>query len=268
MLDAIGEVLTGILESPVVTGGLIALGVGLVVLWLAAAWWAYLDISRRTSDQLARLGAMAIVLLSTPALLPLSLLTYVLVRPQTTVAEQRAIQLMGGLHPAIAGQQGCFSCGAAVDPEWRRCPACAEWLASPCDACDEWSELGAEVCPWCAAVKEQDWLPEAVPAAAAASGHAAAAAMPGLSSREPQPAFAGVAPLSAAPAGTSITSEGTPRTPAAGTIDVPEPTHVTLSSGRSVPARAAVRRRRGGAPAPHRLRRSGLGARSEGPLGV
>lgn len=283
MLAAIGEVVTGILESPIVTGALIALGVGIVVLWLAAAWWAYLDVSRRTSAQLARLGAVAMILLSTPALLPFSLITYLLVRPQMTVAEGRALRLLAGLHPAIAGDLGCYSCGTVVDPEWRRCPACAGWLASPCEACEEWSELDAEICPWCAAGKRAGWLPDYVdePAVAVAPAATAGAYLAWAGSA---PAAVGVRPpasfdarptlafdaASLAAAGPELQrQEGIEAQAGSGTgVDVPGPTHITLSSGRTLPARAASRRRRGGAPAPARLRRTGVGARSEGPLGV
>ena len=59
-------------------------------LWLAAAWWTYTDMARRTTFEVVRLGAVAWVLLSTPVLLPLALGTYLLVRPQQTVAERRA----------------------------------------------------------------------------------------------------------------------------------------------------------------------------------
>jgi hypothetical protein len=160
MLAAIGDAANGVLSSPIVTGLLMAIGVTVAVLWLAGSWWAYLDISRRTTSELARFGAMGLVIVSTPLLLPLSLVVYTLVRPQTTIAERRAVELASGLGPAFAGRQRCPSCHDVVDPEWRRCPSCATWLASACDSCGQWSELAFDVCPWCAATKV-DRIPSA-----------------------------------------------------------------------------------------------------------
>ena len=160
MLATIGDAAAGVLSSPIVTGLLMAMGVTLAVVWLAGTWWAYLDISRRTSSDLARFGAMTLVLVSTPLLLPLSLMVYTLVRPQTTVAERRALELATDLGPAFAGRERCPACHEAVDHEWRRCPACSTWLASSCDSCGQWSEMAFEVCPWCAAAKV-DRIPSA-----------------------------------------------------------------------------------------------------------
>ena len=90
MTNAIGQ----LLDSPVVTSAATLVAVGLGALWLAAAWWTYLDMSRRSDSEVVRLGAVAWVLLSTPALLVLSLPVYLLVRPQQTVAQERS-QLVG-----------------------------------------------------------------------------------------------------------------------------------------------------------------------------
>jgi len=160
MLATIGDAAAGVLGSPIVTGLLMALGVTLAVVWLAGTWWAYLDISRRTSSDLARFGAMTLVLVSTPLLLPFSLMVYSLVRPQTTIAERRAVELASDLGPAFAGRERCPACRDVVDPEWRRCPSCTTWLASSCDACGQWSEMAFDVCPWCAAAKV-DRIPSA-----------------------------------------------------------------------------------------------------------
>ncbi|MEZ0240319.1 MAG: hypothetical protein ACAH65_05925 [Chloroflexota bacterium] len=208
MLAAIGDAAAGVLSSPIVTGILLATGVTLVVVWLAGTWWAYLDISRRTTSELARFGAMALVIVSTPLLLPLSLVVYSLVRPQTTSAERRAAELAGGLGPTLAGRARCSACHDVVDPDWRRCPSCATWLASPCDACGEWSEGAFDVCPWCAAAKV-DRVPSA-----------------------PQR----------------------------------QPTVVAARPARAKPARTGRSRRHRRAPAPIRIRRSGVSVEHGGPV--
>ena len=153
MLATIGDAAAGGLSSPIVAGVFMAIGVTIAVLWLAGTWWAYLDISRRTTSELARFGAMGLVIVSTPFLLPLSLVVYMLVRPQTTIAERRAVELASGLGPAFADRDRCPACDDVIDPEWRRCPSCATWLASACDSCGQWSEVPFDLCPWCAAAK-------------------------------------------------------------------------------------------------------------------
>ena len=174
MLAAIGDAAAGVLGSPIVTGLLMGIGVTFVVVWLAGTWWAYLDISRRTTSDLARFGAMGLVIVSTPVLLPLSLVVYTLVRPHTTIAERRALELARGLGPAFAGRERCPACHDALAPEWRRCPSCATWLASSCESCGQWSEVAFDICPWCAAAKG-DRIPSAPERVAPAASRSARA---------------------------------------------------------------------------------------------
>jgi hypothetical protein len=143
------QLFDSVVTNPMVGAIGLALGGGAAGLWLAAAWWAYTDMSRRTTMELARLMAVAWVLLSTPALLPLALGIYLLARPQLTVAERRAQRLFQALEPALEDGR-CPACARGVDPDWHRCPTCAAWLASSCRACGEWSALDLDICPWCA----------------------------------------------------------------------------------------------------------------------
>ncbi len=117
-------------------------------LWLAGAWWAYADASRRTESSLAGYVAAGWILLSTPLLLPLSLATYAFARPQIPVADQRTKALAQELS-ATTIEQTCSSCAAPVESAWLRCPSCATWLGSPCAHCGEWSDAALEICPWC-----------------------------------------------------------------------------------------------------------------------
>jgi len=168
------QLFTSVLSNPLVDTTGFALGGAAVGLWLAAAWWTYTDMSRRTTMELARLTAVAWVLLSTPALLPLALGAYLLARPQLTVAERRAQRLFEALEPSLEDGR-CPACGTGVDPDWHRCPACAAWLASECRACGDWSALDVDTCPWCARDKvdgpeiDVNDVPAAIAADAAAS---------------------------------------------------------------------------------------------------
>jgi hypothetical protein len=143
------QVFDNLANDPTVGAIGLALGLAAAGLWVAAAWWTYTDMGRRTTFELARLGASAWILLSTPLLLPLALATYVLARPQQTVAERRAQRLFEAMAPAIEDGE-CPGCGAVADPAWHRCPRCTTWLAASCGACGEWSGVDLELCPYCA----------------------------------------------------------------------------------------------------------------------
>lgn len=143
------QILGTVLADPTVGAIGLAIGGALAGIWLAATWWTYADMSRRTHSDLARLSAATWVLLSTPVLLPLSLGSYLLARPQLTLAERRAVRLFGALAPTL-NEELCPSCQDSIDAGWSRCPGCAFWLKTECQACGEWSTSDVDVCPFCA----------------------------------------------------------------------------------------------------------------------
>lgn len=146
MQDTVGQ----LIGSPAVTTALMVIAVGIVALWVAAAWWTYQDMQRRTTSEVAALGAAAWILLSTPAILPLSLPIYLLARPQQTVAQGRSTTLALALDAELADLDECPGCGLRADADWRRCPTCSTWLAAECDGCGRWSSIRLDICPWCA----------------------------------------------------------------------------------------------------------------------
>src|SRR3954447_24819349 len=99
-MNAVNQFLADLASNPTVGAVGLAVAGALAGLWFAAAWWAFSDMSRRTTVEVGRLLAPAWILLSTPVLLPLSLGTYLLARPQRTVAERRAQRLFEALDPA------------------------------------------------------------------------------------------------------------------------------------------------------------------------
>lgn len=161
------DVLDEFLSNPTVhTVGLALLLAGIAV-WLAAAWWAYQDASRRKESTLAGFAAAGWIILSTPLVLPLSLAIYTMARPQATASDDRTRELMARLNEMAADRPTCPSCQASVDPAWLRCPFCATWFALECAACGEWSAAGLDLCPFCGADRESVPVP---------AGHGKAAA--------------------------------------------------------------------------------------------
>lgn len=137
------------LANPTVTAVFGAIGIAFVALWLAAAWWAYIDAARRTESTFAAFLAAGWVVLSTPLLLPISLMVYGFARPQVTAADQRARSLVTALGATTMSGPACSACRAPVESTWLRCPECSTWLAAPCAGCGEWSDPQLEICPWC-----------------------------------------------------------------------------------------------------------------------
>jgi hypothetical protein len=174
------DLITQILADPAVTAVSTAVVAAAIALWMAAAWWAYADATRRTESTLAGYIAASWVILSTPLMLPFSLAVYAFARPQVAAGDRRVRSLIAELG-STAEDQRCAACGSDVEDAWLRCPTCASWLASPCAACSRWSDVSLELCPWCGdEEREQPFVPRLnpglVPVAAVPVGIAATAA--------------------------------------------------------------------------------------------
>jgi hypothetical protein len=136
------------LSNPAVGAFGTAVVVAVLALWLAGAWWAYADATRRAESSLAGFVAAGWIILSTPVLLPLSLAVYAFSRPQVTAADRRTRALAYEL-AAAPPRPACATCAEPVDDAWLRCPSCTSWLAAPCSDCGRWSDASLELCPWC-----------------------------------------------------------------------------------------------------------------------
>ena len=82
---------------------------------------------------------------------PLTLaIVHSLLRGGEPPAERRSRELyLRLLEEEVYGDR-CLGCRAAVEPDWLRCPVCAEALRSRCAACDATVKLHWSACPWCA----------------------------------------------------------------------------------------------------------------------
>jgi len=156
--DAIAQTFGDLIGLPVVglAGRLLLLG--LVILWLATAWWVWRDAGLRTGDPLLRAVATAGIVLATPLLFLLAVVVYLVLRPPlpedaSQALELRLTELTVGVDP-----DRCPHCSARVAAGWQRCPACGQVLATPCPACGEPVGLDWFLCAWCAA--ELPWMAE------------------------------------------------------------------------------------------------------------
>jgi RNA polymerase subunit RPABC4/transcription elongation factor Spt4 len=144
--DAIGS----ILDNPVLQLGFKLLAVYWVVLWLAAAYWAFRDAQLRTENPIAPYLAAAFVIVFTPLLFPLAVFTYRIVRPQERIGEVYERNLAEeAMLAEVEAIRHCPSCDRRVDPGWIICPTCRTRLNRVCPNCTRLVGLDWSLCAWC-----------------------------------------------------------------------------------------------------------------------
>jgi RNA polymerase subunit RPABC4/transcription elongation factor Spt4 len=150
LLSRFDAALTGVFSQPIVQLGLRAIGLYLVVLWLASAVWAYRDMRHRTESEIASYLAAGLIIAATPLFFPLAIVVYRIVRPPETLTEAWERRLSASAIEAQAeALQGCYGCGRRVDPEWLVCPNCGTKLHRVCADCGQMIDLDWIVCAWC-----------------------------------------------------------------------------------------------------------------------
>jgi RNA polymerase subunit RPABC4/transcription elongation factor Spt4 len=161
ILEPIGSAFSGLVDNSAVqlTGRLFVLY--LIVVWVATAWWAFRDVSQRTTSLPAPFLVAGLFTLATPLFfLPIAIV-YRVVRPSETLAEASERDLTETALEATPTQVACPSCGSAIEDDWRLCPWCRYELLVPCPRCTRLVEVAWPVCPWC--VAELPWRREPVP---------------------------------------------------------------------------------------------------------
>jgi hypothetical protein len=122
-------------------GALTLLGV-----WLGSAIWIYTDAQGRFErpDRAPKLLAAAITI---PFAAPL---LYACLRPPELVAERRARELARRvLEEELAPGERCLACRTPVEPEFLRCPTCADELRRRCPGCEATLRFHWSACPHC-----------------------------------------------------------------------------------------------------------------------
>jgi hypothetical protein len=163
MTDALAGPIAEFFANPLVTTGITLVGIVVVALWLAAAWWAYQDAARRSESTLVAFMAAAWIVVSTPLMLPFALAVYGFARPQLTASDHRTRDLVRALGAAAEEGPACASCRSPIESSWLRCPACSNWLAAPCRSCGVWSARDLEACPFCGTEDHAGPVVEPVP---------------------------------------------------------------------------------------------------------
>ena len=188
ILGQIGTTLGGIIDSAIVQFGLRMIGIYLVVLWLAAAYWAFRDMQQRSDNALLPYLAAAGIILFTPVFFILAVWVYKIIRPHEKIGEVWERNLAEeALLAEVEAIHHCPTCERRIDDEWIICPSCRTRLNRVCPNCSRLVGLDWSLCAWCG----KDFERREVPAAAIWSiggGRDATARVPAPSSPTAIPA--------------------------------------------------------------------------------
>ena len=150
ILDTIGSAIGSVFDNPVIKLGFQIIAIYWVVLWLAAAYWAFRDMQLRTENPVAPYFAAAFVIVFTPLLFPLAVFAYRIVRPQERIGEIFERNLAEEAMLAEIEQIGhCPSCDRRVHADWIICPTCRTRLNRVCPNCAKLVGLDWSLCAWC-----------------------------------------------------------------------------------------------------------------------
>jgi hypothetical protein len=151
LFGQIGQAFARFFSEPTVRLGLLV-GLGyLVIVWLAAALWAFGDARRRTVNPVWPYASAAAVVLASPLLFPLAVLVHVVLRPSTTVGERRLEALRDAALRVEIERPRCPACGRPIEEGWLICPSCRTTLAHHCEQCGHAVGPDWDACGWCGA---------------------------------------------------------------------------------------------------------------------
>ena len=146
ILDSISDFWDG----PVVQFGLRAIGLYVVILWLASAYWAFRDMQLRTANPILPYLAAGLIILFSPILFIFGILAYKIVRPQEKIGEVYERTLAEeALLAEVESVKSCPTCARRVNDDWIICPTCRTRLNRVCPNCSRLVGLDWSLCAWC-----------------------------------------------------------------------------------------------------------------------
>ena len=150
ILDAIADFFNGVLGNPTIQLGFQLIGLYVVLLWLATAYWAYRDLTSRTANPVLPYLAAALIIVFTPVFFVFAVFAYRIIRPSETIAEanERALAEEAML-VEVEQQAHCANCHRRVERDWIICPTCRNRLRRVCPNCSRMVELDWSLCAWC-----------------------------------------------------------------------------------------------------------------------
>lgn len=150
IIKQVGSTIGGFFDSPIVQAGIQAIFIYFVILWLAAAYWAFRDLQLRTENPILPYLAASFVIVFTPVFFPLAIFVYRIVRPQEKIGEVYERNLAEeALLAEVEAVKSCPTCARRIDAEWIICPTCRTRLNRVCPNCSRLVGLDWSLCAWC-----------------------------------------------------------------------------------------------------------------------
>jgi RNA polymerase subunit RPABC4/transcription elongation factor Spt4 len=150
ILNTIGDTIGGFFANPIVQFSIQLIVVYVVILWLAAAYWAFRDMQLRTENPVLPYLAATLIVLFTPVLFPFGIVVYRIVRPQEKTGEVYERNLAEeALLAEVEAIRTCPTCARRVHEEWIICPTCRTRLNRVCANCGRLVGLDWSLCAWC-----------------------------------------------------------------------------------------------------------------------
>jgi RNA polymerase subunit RPABC4/transcription elongation factor Spt4 len=150
IIQQIGDTIGGIFDSPPVRFGLEAIAIYFVILWLAAAYWAFRDMQLRSENPILPYLAASFIIVFTPVFFPLAVFVYRIIRPQEKIGEVYERNLAEeALLAEVEAVKSCPTCARRINDEWIICPTCRTRLNRVCPNCSRLVGLDWSLCAWC-----------------------------------------------------------------------------------------------------------------------
>jgi RNA polymerase subunit RPABC4/transcription elongation factor Spt4 len=179
ILQTIGQSLQGILDSQIVQVGGRLIGLYLVIIWLATAYWAFRDMQQRSDNPILPYVAAAGIILFTPIFFIFAVWVYKIVRPHEKIGEVWERNLAEeALLAEVESIHHCPTCEKRIDDEWIICPNCRTRLKRVCPNCSRLVGMDWSLCAWCGKDFERREVPAAAAVEALGHGRDAPAALP------------------------------------------------------------------------------------------
>src|SRR6476646_2927925 len=212
ILNQISASLNDIIKSDIVQFGIRAIGLYLVIIWLATAYWAFRDMQQRSDNAILPYIAAAGIILFTPIFFILAVWIYKIIRPHEKIGEVWERNLAEeALLAEVEAIHHCPGCERRVDDEWIICPSCRTRLKRVCPNCSRLVGMDWSLCAWCG----KDFERREIPAAAIE-------ALPRSQESAPRLAATGTESATTATAPSAIPSSvRNPGRPVAGPIPAP-----------------------------------------------
>jgi RNA polymerase subunit RPABC4/transcription elongation factor Spt4/uncharacterized membrane protein len=178
IFQTIGDSLNGIFKSEIVQVGIRLIGIYLIILWLATAYWAFRDMQQRSDNAILPYVAAAGIILFTPIFFIFAVWIYKIVRPHEKIGEVWERNLAEeALLAEVESIHHCPTCERRIDDEWIICPNCRTRLKRVCPNCSRLVGMDWSLCAWCGKDFERREIPaaamEALPRGREATGRVA-----------------------------------------------------------------------------------------------